>query len=128
MARFTEIPLDQLRKLRFTWGAMRELEGMLDAKGFKGTFDPETMGFAWITQLLYVGLKHGDDKFGRSLTLGKVDNLIQDYWMEADRPLEDLMNHLMDGMRASGVIPKEDEKKEKEGNEEPQKMETPASL
>lgn len=109
MARFTEIPLDRIRPLRFTWGAMRELETALDSKGFKGTFDPETMGFAWVSQLLFVGLKHGDPKFGRTLTLDKVDNLIQEHWMEADRPLEDLMNHIMDGMRASGVLPKSDE-------------------
>lgn len=121
MARFTEIPLDQLRKLRYTWGAMRELETLLDTKGFKGTFDPETMGFAWVTQLLYVGLKHGDpaSAFAKRLTLDRVDELIQEHWLEADRPLDELLNHLLDGMRASGVLPKSEED-EKEGNAQPQ--------
>jgi hypothetical protein len=122
MPRYTEIPLDKLRPLRFSWGAMRELEETLDAKGFQGTFDPEKMGFAWVSQLLFVGLKHGDPRFGKTLTLEKVDDLIQEHWMDADRHLEDLMTHIMDGMRASGVLPKTDEDDDdgKKGNVEPQ--------
>jgi hypothetical protein len=101
---------------------MRELERILDRGGFTGTFDPQKMGFEWITQFLMVGLKHGDPKFGATLNPEKIDDMIQEFWIEADRTLADLINLLMDGMRVSGVLAS---KEEKEKNVQPT-VEAPA--
>ena len=106
--RFVEIALDRNRKVRYSVNAMREIEQIFGG-GFKKLFNPEDMGFDHITTLLFVGLKHGDPANRKAIpTVDKLADVLQKHWFDAEKgDLSDLVNIVVDSMKAGGVLPKD---------------------
>lgn len=107
MARFVTIPLDKGRKVRYSINAIREIEHHFN-KPFMTIFSAESFGLDATIQLLTVGLKHGGDE-KRPLTADKVGDLVQECWIENGKDLGGLMEVILDGLRAGGILPKENE-------------------
>lgn len=106
--RYVEIPLDKLRKVKYNINCMREIEIEFGG-GFRKMFDAENMGFDHVTKLLFFGLKYGDrDNLKAIPTLQKLGDVLQKHWFDADKgDLADIINLILDGMRAGKIIPED---------------------
>lgn len=113
--RFREINLDETRMLRFTVNAMRELEEQYGG-GLQNVFNEKNVGFKQLTTLLRVALKHGGNprSWTAQLSDEKVGEMIQEHWIDADKPMNDLYTLVLETMNASGFLGKGDEKAPKE--------------
>ena len=113
MAQYVDISLDKARRVRFTVNAVRELErhfgrsfGNILAGGASGS-----MGFEEIVQMLTIGLKYGETE-KRPLPDHKVGDLLQRKWLDNGKELAEVVEILMEGMQAAGIIAKKDEDEE----------------
>jgi len=106
--RYVEIPLDKNRKIRYSINAMREIEQHFGG-GFNKLFDADTMGFSHVTSLLFFGLKHGDADNKKAIpTIDKLGDVLQKHWFDAGKgDLSDVVNIIVSGMKAGGIIPEE---------------------
>ena len=118
MAQYVDIPLDKPRRIRFTINGVRELErhfgrsfGSILTGGQSGS-----MGFEEIIQMLTIGLKYGETE-KRALQADKVGDLIQKKWLDNDKDLGEVVELLMEGLRAAGIVSKKDEEDDDEGND-----------
>lgn len=112
MAQYVDISLDKARRVRFTINGIRELErhfgrsfGNILSGGGTG------MGFEEIIQMLTVGLKYGETE-KRALSAEKVGDLLQRRWLENGKDLAEVVDILMEAMRAAGIISKKEEEDE----------------
>ena len=110
--RYVEIALDKPRRIRFTLNAIREVEQDFGI-GFNEIFDKDKplIGMDAIVRLLFYGLKHGDRENRKDLTsVDKLGDILQKHWVDADKGnWADLMEYVVDGMKAGGIIPKDTE-------------------
>ena len=106
------IALDVERTIKFNVNAMAEIERIFDAP-LQVLFKADKVGFGFIRDLTWVGLKYGGMKFnpkmGRTMEEQQeyVGDLIQEHWLEENKTLEALMGILMDAFKESGLLPKE---------------------
>lgn len=119
MAQYVDISLDKARRVRFTINAVRELErhfgksfGQILSGGATGS-----MGFEEIVQMLTVGLKYGESE-KRALTDTKVGDLLQKKWLDNGKELAEVVEILMEGMQASGIISKKEEEEDDDDNQQ----------
>lgn len=103
--RYREIPLDETRKLRFTVNAMRELEKYYGG-GLNKVFSQENIGFDQLTVLVRIALKHGGNpkSWAVQLTDEKVGDMIQEFWLDADKPMNELYTIVLEALQTSGFI------------------------
>ena len=110
MAQYVDISLDKPRRIRFTINGVRELErhfgrsfGSILTGGQSGS-----MGFEEIIQMLTIGLKYGETE-KRALTSDKVGDLLQKKWLDNEKDLGEVVELLMEGLRAAGIVSKKEE-------------------
>lgn len=119
------ITLDVERTIRFNVNAMAEIERIFDAP-IQVLFKADKVGFGFIRDLAWVGLKYGKMKFNPKMGRTREDqmefvgDLIQEHWLEKDKSLDTLMEILMEAFKESGLLPKEAFEDE-ESAEDPQK-------
>ncbi len=106
--RYVEIPLDKARKVKYSINAMREIEQTFGG-GFNVLFNDETMGYDHITTLLFFGLKHGDETNIKAIpTVAKLGDVLQKHWFDAGKgDLADIVNIIVEAMKAGGIIPED---------------------
>lgn len=106
--RYVEIPLDKPRKVRYSVNAMREIEQTFGG-GFNVLFNEDSMGYDHITTLLFIGLKHGDPNNVKAIpSVSKLADVLQKHWFDAGKgDLADIVNIIVSGMKAGGIIPPE---------------------
>lgn len=106
--RFVEIALDKPRKVRYSINAMREIEQNFGG-GFNVLFSDETMGYDHISTLLFFGLKHGDPNNIKAIpTVNKLADVLQKHWFDAGKgDLADIVNIIVNAMKAGGIIPED---------------------
>lgn len=112
------LKLDKQRTLKYTWRSVRDLCARLSKPtetctivrliDYMRQMDPEA-----ITQALFIGLAHGDDR--KKLTGEDVENMIDDYLQGGGR-LADIMSAILEALQASGAIPSP---KRKDGEPDP---------
>jgi len=108
--RYVEIALDKPRRIRFTINAIREIEqdfGM----GFNKIFDTKDPQISMdaIVKMLFYGLKHGDAKNRKEIvSVDRLGDMLQQHWVDADKgDWASLMEYIVDGMKAGGIIPED---------------------
>jgi len=106
------IPLDKVRTLRFTINAMRELEKTF-SKSIMAIFS-DSPGLDHITHLVHVGLRHGGGG-GKRLTVDDVGDLLQEHFLDRGKGMKEIMDdYVLEAMRESGFLPKEEEEEPEE--------------
>jgi hypothetical protein len=126
---FVEIPLDKMRRLRYTVNAMVELEEMFGG-GLPKIFDPETVGFKSLRALIFIGLKHAGDK---RITLETTGELLTQYVLDPGKPITDPLRCAMEALHRGGFVTEEALKSflkslEPEGEEDEEDNGSPPAL
>lgn len=105
------IPLDQVRELRYDINTMADLEERFGGQPIPELLKEGRVGMTLIRSIIYFGLKSGGMKFtGRSVEENeqKVGSLIQQHWMAEGKDLKDLMDKAVEAFKAAGLFGKEE--------------------
>ncbi len=112
---YVEIPLDKLRKMRYTINGMRELEKIFGASLGK-IFDPDAAGMNHIVHLVWVGLSNAPGN--QRLSVDDVGEMLQEHFLDKGRALTEAMDYVTQGLRMGGFLGAQDEEGE-EANPSP---------
>ena len=99
--RHIEIPLGEMRRLKYTINAMVELEEMFGG-GLSKIFTSDGAALTTARALIYVGLKYGGD---RRITLEATGDLLSQFVLEPGKPIEEVFFIAMEALARGGFLP-----------------------